>query len=176
MHNVPATCYSESQGRPCSDKWTRSDTESQITLSGPVMNTLNDSLTQCRSNLAGPCRHMCTPLCTAMRGRAFPCYCYTATSYCRYGTRTNDRLGGLGVKASTSGAEDPGFESRLRRDFSGSIHTSELKLGTPVATQAGAWRYRVSTGTGRPGVNILCQYTDPTTPGAWQTHHWSANL
>ena len=32
------------------------------------------------------------------------------------------------VKASASGAEDPAFESRLRRDFSGSSHTSDLKL------------------------------------------------
>ena len=30
---------------------------------------------------------------------------------------TVDRLAGLVVKASDSGAEDPGFESRLRRDF-----------------------------------------------------------
>ena len=29
------------------------------------------------------------------------------------------RLVGLVVKASTSGAEDPGFEPLLRRDFSG---------------------------------------------------------
>ena len=58
-------------------------------------------------------------------------------------------------KASASRAEDPGFESRLRRDFSGSSHTSDLKIGTPVATLPGAWRYRVSTGTGRPGVSIL---------------------
>ena len=43
------------------------------------------------------------------------------------------RLAGLVVKASTSAAEDPGFESRLRRDFSGSSHTSDLKIGTPVA-------------------------------------------
>ena len=59
------------------------------------------------------------------------------------------------VKASASRAEGPGFESRLRRDFSGSIHTSDLKIGTPVATLPGAWRYRVSAGTGRPGVSIL---------------------
>ena len=30
-----------------------------------------------------------------------------------------NRLDGLVVKASASRAEDPGFESRLRRDFSG---------------------------------------------------------
>ena len=68
---------------------------------------------------------------------------------------SSDRLGGLVVKASASGAEDPGFESRLRRDFSGSSHTSDFKIGTPVAILPGAWRYRVSTGTGRPGVSIL---------------------
>ena len=59
------------------------------------------------------------------------------------------------VKASASRAEDPGFESRLRRDFSGSSHTSDLKIGTPMATPPGAWRYRVSAGTGRPCVSIL---------------------
>ena len=37
----------------------------------------------------------------------------------------------------------------------GSSHTSDLKTGTPVATLPGAWRYRVSTGTGWPGVSIL---------------------
>ena len=31
----------------------------------------------------------------------------------------HDRLFGLVVKASASRAEDPGFESRLHRDFSG---------------------------------------------------------
>ena len=39
--------------------------------------------------------------------------------------------------------------------FSGSSHTSDLQIGTPVATLPGAWRYRVSAGTGRPGVSIL---------------------
>ena len=66
-----------------------------------------------------------------------------------------DHLVGLVVKASASRAEDPGSESRLRRDFCGSSHTSDLKIGTPVAAQPGAWRYRVSAGTGRPGVSIL---------------------
>ena len=37
-------------------------------------------------------------------------------------------LAGLVVKVSAMGAEDPGFEYRLPRDFSGSSHTSDLKL------------------------------------------------
>ena len=65
------------------------------------------------------------------------------------------RLAGLVVKTSAAGAEDPGFESRLRRDFSGSSHASDLNSGTPVATLPGAWHYRVSAGTGWPGVSIL---------------------
>ena len=64
-------------------------------------------------------------------------------------------LVGLVVKAYASGAEDPGFESHFRLDFSGSSHTRDLKIGTPVATLPGTWHYRVSTGTGRPGVCIL---------------------
>ena len=59
------------------------------------------------------------------------------------------------VKASASRVEDPGFESRLRQDFSGSSHTSDLKIGTLVATLPGTWHYRVSTGTGQQGVGIL---------------------
>ena len=39
--------------------------------------------------------------------------------------------------------------------FSRSSHTSDLEIGTPVATLPGAWHYKVSTGTGRPGVSIL---------------------
>ena len=64
------------------------------------------------------------------------------------------RLVGLVVKASTSRA-DPGFKSCFRRDFSGSSHTDDFKIGTQVATLPGAWRYRVSAGTGHPGVSIL---------------------
>ena len=59
------------------------------------------------------------------------------------------------VKVSDSGAEDLGFESRLRRDFSVSSHTSDIKTGTPVATLPGAWHYKVSAGTDRPGVSVL---------------------
>ena len=59
------------------------------------------------------------------------------------------------VKASDSGVEDPGFESRLRRDFSESSHTSDLKTGTPVATLPGAWRYKGQ----RWDWSSQCQYT-----------------
>ena len=58
-------------------------------------------------------------------------------------------------KASASRAEDPRVRIPLAPGFfSGSSHTSDSKIGTPVATQPGAWRYRVSAGTGRPGVSI----------------------
>ena len=67
------------------------------------------------------------------------------------------RLVGLVVKASTSRAEDPGFKSRLRQDFSVVESYQWLKnwhsSGYPARRLA--WRYRVSTGTGWPGVSIL---------------------
>ena len=39
--------------------------------------------------------------------------------------------------------------------FPMSSHTRDLKICTPVATPPGTWHYRVSTGTGWPGVSIL---------------------
>ena len=35
------------------------------------------------------------------------------------------------------------------------IFQGDFKIGTPVATQPGAWHDRVGTGTGWPGVGIL---------------------
>ena len=60
---------------------------------------------------------------------------------------------GLVVKASASCAEDPGLGER---DFSwvGSYQWLK-KMDPPVATLPGAWRYRVSAGTGWPSVSIL---------------------
>ena len=49
-----------------------------------------------------------------------------------------NRLVGLVVKWSASRAEDPGFESHLRRDFSGSRRTSDLNIGTPVGYPVGS--------------------------------------
>ena len=49
----------------------------------------------------------------------------------------------------------PGSNPACAGIFSGSSHTSDFKIGTPGATLPGAWRYRVSTGTGWPDVSIL---------------------
>ena len=63
---------------------------------------------------------------------------------------------GLAVKASASRAEDLGVDSHLRSGgFSRLSHASDFKIGTPVATLPGVWRYRISAGTGWPGVSIL---------------------
>ena len=53
-----------------------------------------------------------------------------------------DRLVGLVVKESASRAEDPEFDSRLGggEGGGGSNLTSDLKIGTPVATLPGTWR------------------------------------
>ena len=49
----------------------------------------------------------------------------------------------------------PGSNPVCAGIFSESCHTSDLKIDTPVASLPGAWRYRVSADTGRPGVSIL---------------------
>ena len=49
----------------------------------------------------------------------------------------------------------PGSNPACDGIFPGSSHTSALKIGTPVATMPGAWRYKVSAGTGWPGVSVL---------------------
>ena len=62
---------------------------------------------------------------------------------------------GLVVRRPPRERKIPGSNPACARIFSGSSHTSDLKIGTPVTTLPGAWRYRVSTGTGQPGVSIL---------------------
>ena len=52
--------------------------------------------------------------------KRFNTVCVPITMTCKdLDLHTGDRLVGLVVQASASGAEDPGFESRLRRDFFG---------------------------------------------------------
>ena len=53
---------------------------------------------------------------------------------------------GLAVKVSASRAAEPGFDSRLRQDFTGSGRTSDLKIGIPVAALPGTCCYWVSLG------------------------------
>ena len=64
------------------------------------------------------------------------------------GSALDHRLVGIMVQVSASRTEDSGFESSLRRDFSGSSHIGGEKIGTPVATLPGAWRCKVCAGTG----------------------------
>ena len=68
---------------------------------------------------------------------------------------TEDRLVGLVVRRPPRERKIPGSNPACAGIFSGSSHTSDSKIGTPVSTLPGAWRSRVSAGTGRPGVGIL---------------------
>ena len=79
--------------------------------------------------------------------------CHTSGFGISVSALPGDCLVGLVVKASASRAEDPRFESRLRRDFSGSSHTSDLNCGTPVATVP-RLSYRVSAGP----VSVYCDW------------------
>ena len=65
-----------------------------------------------------------------------------------------DCFAALVDRASILRAADRRFDSHLRRDFFRSSHTSDLKIGTPVAALPGAWRHRVSAGTGWPSFSI----------------------
>ena len=65
-----------------------------------------------------------------------------------------DRLVGQVVRRPPRERKVPGSNHACIGIFSGSSHTSDLKNGTPVATLPGAWCYRVSIGTGLPGVSI----------------------
>ena len=48
----------------------------------------------------------------------------------------------------------PGSNPAYSGIFPGSSHTSDLKIGTPVAILPGVWHDRVSAGTGWPDVSI----------------------
>ena len=66
-----------------------------------------------------------------------------------------DRLVGLVVRRPPRERKIPGSNPACAGIFSGSSHTSDSKIDTPVATLPDAWRYRVSAGTGRPDVSVL---------------------
>ena len=68
---------------------------------------------------------------------------------------TEDHLFGLMVRRPPRERKIPGSNPTCAGIFSGSRHTSDSKIGTPVATLPGAWHYRVSAGTGQPGISIL---------------------
>ena len=78
-----------------------------------------------QNNFAAPSRDMKTEEVSCVTTFSFP---------------SLNRLLGLVLKASTSRPDDPGFGSRLRREFSWSSHTSDFKTGTLLAIFLGAWR------------------------------------
>ena len=50
---------------------------------------------------------------------------------------------------------NPGSNPACAGIFPGSSHTSDLIIGTTMATLPGAWCYRVIARAGLPGVSIL---------------------
>ena len=115
----------------------------------------------CSSMSVFYCVYPTSSQCVYSTKSMFSCLCYTMHVFHYVNVHFDpaldiyDRLVGQVVKTSAPKAEGSEFESRLRRDFSWSSHTSDLKIGTLVATLPGAWRYRVGAGTGWPGVTIL---------------------
>ena len=82
--------------------------------------------------------------------------CFLKKKFWNGGCSHKDHLVGLVVKASALRAANLGSIHACTVDlFSSLNHTSDLKTGTPVATLPGSWNYRVSAGTGWPGVSIL---------------------
>ena len=79
----------------------------------------------------------------------------TGVSTARHTMRRKESACAIRLSGTPREREVPGSNPASAGIFSGSGHTSDLKIGTPVATLPDAWRYRVSTGTGRPGVSIL---------------------
>ena len=97
---------------------------------------------------------VCLPVSACLSVCVFLSVCLPVSACLPVCVCLSDRLVGLVVKASASRAGDPGFDSRLLRDFSGSSHTGDFKIGTPVASLPGAWRLWVNSGTGWLGVSI----------------------
>ena len=97
------------------------------------------SLQRCQRNFASRVADLCSA--PALAVGLFPC--------------PVDRLVGLVVRRPPRERKIPGSNPASAGIFAGSSHTSDFKIGTPVATLPCAWHYRVSAGTGRPGVSIL---------------------
>ena len=83
----------------------------------------------------------------------FPCQLWTGAK--KTGSPPTDRFVGLVARRPPREWKIAGSNSACAGIFSGSSHASDSKIGTPVATLPGAWRYRVSAGTGQPGVSTL---------------------
>ena len=98
------------------------------------------------------CMHACVCICSVFVSLSRSVCLSLLTSV---SVSLSDRLVGLVVRRPPRKRKVRGSNPACAGIFPGSSHTSDLQIGTPVATLPGAWRYRVSTGTGRPGVSIL---------------------
>ena len=82
-------------------------------------------------------------------------FCLRVSAPCVPRSSPLRRLVGLVVRRPPRERKILGSNPACAGIFSGSSHTSDSKIDTPAATLPGAWRYRVSAGTGRPCVSIL---------------------
>ena len=79
-------------------------------------------------------------------------------SLCSHCFAVLDHFVGVVVKASASRAADLRLDFRFfLGDCTELSHTSGLNIGIPVVTLSGAWRYRVSAGTGWH-VSVYCDW------------------
>ena len=107
---------------------------------------------------------ICTPVATPSQVPGFmgsalglvgPVSVYYDWIWWKVWSAASDRLVGLVVRCPPQEWKIPGSNPACAGIFSGSSHTSDLKIGTPVATLPGTWCYRICTGTGQPSVSIL---------------------
>ena len=114
-----------------------------------------------------------------------PVHCYQGdsitNSLCYQGDQIRNSLFYQGGKNVCLKHSTHGFDSHLlHRYFYRSSHTSDFKIGTPVATQPGAWRYWVSAGTGQLSVSILNwvrqKVSSVTSVSVWQHIHLSGQI
>ena len=95
------------------------------------------------------------PLCEMLVSEGRDCLSVACLMSQQHASVSQHRLVGLVVRRPPRERKVPGSNPACAGIFSGSSHTSDLNIGTPVATLPGAWRDRVNAGTGWPGVSIL---------------------
>ena len=99
--------------------------------------------------------HTCSLFSVLNGNRLSPSRSHTSSHTYTLALSLAHRLVGLVVRRPPRERKIPGSNPACAGFFSGSSHSSDSKIGTPVSTLPNAWRYRVSAETGWPGVSIL---------------------